>query len=322
MKKKISRLLIGMMVLCMAAGTALGVPLPASAAEGYTYTVTFYAGNQGTFAGGASKITVSGKAKGSKISFDIGQVSVPSTSPYYVKGIRESGRDNSEAVSPSAFSVTEDVDYVVAYGIKGEQVAYTVHYLDADGNTLSDSRTYYGNVGDKPVVAFLYIEGYQPQAYNLTKTLSANEADNVFNFEYEAVETAATQPAETAEAAAGGGAAANAAGAAAAGGAAAGGAAAGGAAAGGAAANAGAVTEVPDEAVPTTDQPEELVDLDDEETPLANTLIDEEGARRPYPIIIGGSILLALILCAAALWIRKKKKGKEAAVGHKESGLS
>ncbi len=305
MKKIFSRPLIGMAAICMAAGMALGVPSQAWAAEDYTYTVTFYAGNQGTFAGGASEITLSGKAMGDWISFDIGQVSVPDESAYYVKGIRKSGRDNSEAVEEAAFSVTEDVDYVVAYGIKGEQVAYTVNYLDAAGNKLADSRTYYGNVGDKPVVAFLYVEGYQPQAYNLTKTLSANEAENVFDFEYEAVETATAQPAETAEAAAATTTAGTTATGATAAGTTAGEAAAEGAAAG--AEEAGAVTEVPDEAVPTADEPEELVDLDDEETPLANLLTDEEGARRPYPVIIGGSVLLALILCAA-IWVWKKKK--------------
>ena len=29
----------------------------------------------------------------------------------------------------------------------------------------------YGNVGDKPVVAYKYIDSYIPQAYALTKTL-------------------------------------------------------------------------------------------------------------------------------------------------------
>ena len=80
--------------------------------------------------------------------------------------------------------MTEDQDYVVAYGIKGATVAYTVNYLDEDGNALAPSETYYGNVGDKPVVAYLYIEGYQPQAYNLGKTLVEDATQNVFSFIY------------------------------------------------------------------------------------------------------------------------------------------
>lgn len=39
-----------------------------------------------------------------------------------------------------------------------------------------------GNV--VPVAAFRYIEGYEPRAYNLTKTLVSNEAENVFTFVY------------------------------------------------------------------------------------------------------------------------------------------
>ena len=74
---------------------------------------------------------------------------------------------------------------MVAYGIRGDMVAYTVNYQDADGNELAPSQQFYGNVGDKPVVAYRYIDGYVPQAAALTKTLSSNEAENVFTFVYE-----------------------------------------------------------------------------------------------------------------------------------------
>ena len=95
-----------------------------------------------------------------------------------------SGRDNSEALAAPAFRVNGDADYVVAYGIKGDMVAYTVNYEDEQGNKLAESQTFYGNVGDKPVVAYRYIENYVPQALALTKTLSDNEAENVFTFKY------------------------------------------------------------------------------------------------------------------------------------------
>ena len=64
-------------------------------------------------------------------------------------------------------------------------MAYTVNYEDEDGNTLAPSQTYYGNVGDKPVVAYLYIENYLPEALALTKTLSADASENVFTFVYQ-----------------------------------------------------------------------------------------------------------------------------------------
>lgn len=186
-------------------------------AEEYSYTVTFYAGNQGTFSGidgisvkGADtakitnlidRIVVSGLKSGDELKFDSLQdeISLKDSSKYYVKGIRLSGRDNdSFSLEPSVFRVDSDRDYVVAYGIQGDMVGYTVNYHDLEGNELAPSRTYYGNVGDKPVVAYLYVENYTPQALGLTKTLSANEAENVFNFIYTPVSTEViTTPGET-----------------------------------------------------------------------------------------------------------------------------
>lgn len=176
-----------------------------SRAEEYAYTVTFYPGNHGSFQG-TEMVTVDNSASGSSVEISMdgsairisglragdvvgldaameGAVEMEEGSRYYVKGIRVSGRDNS-TVDASAFRVEEDRDYVVAYGIRGDLTSYVVHYRDAEGNTLASSRTYYGNVGDKPRIAYHYIEGYQPQAYNLTKTLSKNTAENVFVFVY------------------------------------------------------------------------------------------------------------------------------------------
>lgn len=293
--------------------------------EDYTYTITFYAGNRGTFAGGKSSIKVTGKKLGDNIVFDLGQVQV-SDDKYYAKGIRKSGRDNNEvSMENLAFKVTEDADYTVAYGIKGDLVAYTVNYQDEDGNALAASRTYYGNVGDKPVVAFLYMEGYQPQAYNLTKTLSSDESKNIFTFKYSKGETATPEQTQNAGNGAAAGNGANAGNAAAAGngatvgnGAAAGNAAnagndanAGNAANAGNDANAGnaaPVTELPDEAVPTTDGTEDLVDLDDEDTPLAN--VDaSSGAKKfgnPYVIAAAGVVLLAGLV-GLFVWMKRRK---------------
>ena len=186
----------------LSASMALSFSTVSAWAEDYTYTVTFYAGNQGTFANmddltvsgkgtpqismEGDRITVSGLTQGDVISFDVNQgaVSLGEDSKYYVQGLRLSGRDNDEQMEEPAFWVTGDEDYVVAYGIQGDMTSYTVNYVDENGNELAPSRTYYGNVGDKPVVAYLYMDGYMPQALTLTQTLSANQADNVFTFEY------------------------------------------------------------------------------------------------------------------------------------------
>lgn len=154
----------------------------------YTYTVTLYAGKEGTFADGSSEVKITGLKTGDVVSFagQIGGVQLKDSGKYYVKGVRESGKDNN-TVSAPAFTVDNDREYVVAYGIKGDMVSYTVNYQDESGNALRQSEKFYGVVGDKPVVAFQYIDGYQPQAYNLTKTLNSNEADNVFTFTYKKI---------------------------------------------------------------------------------------------------------------------------------------
>ena len=170
-------------ILLAAVWFLVAIPAVSVRAEEYTYTVRFYAGQQGVFSDGRDVIVYRGLSYGSVVSFNSGSVTLRDGSKYYVKGIRESGRDNN-TVSASAFTVTGDRDYVVAYGLRGNTVAYTVNYVDIGGNMLAPSDTYYGNVGDKPVVAFVYIDGYQPQAYNLTKTLVENEAENVFTFVY------------------------------------------------------------------------------------------------------------------------------------------
>lgn len=200
--KKLKQFFTFVVAICMMFQCSL---LSVFADDEYTYTVTFYAGNQGTFAGGASKIVMNNLKYGAQVAFDVqkdGVVTLNDGDKYYVKGLRKSGRDNSETdeLEASRYSVTVkgDADYVVAYGIKGNQVAYTVNYQDADGNELLASNTYYGNVGDKPVVAYQYVEGYTPQTLALTKTLSENAAENVFTFLYTPIGTnVVTVPGET-----------------------------------------------------------------------------------------------------------------------------
>ena len=148
----------------------------------YTYKVTLSAGNKGTI-NGQNKIEQTNIASGSTVTFNLNDIQV-TDDKYYVKGIRLSGRDNNETLAAPSFTVDKDADYVVAYGIKGNMVAYTVNYQDASGNSLAESQTFYGNVGDKPVVAYRYVENYIPDALALTKTLSDNESENVFTFTY------------------------------------------------------------------------------------------------------------------------------------------
>lgn len=180
----------------------------------YRYNVTFFAGNRGVFSNEAAscvshpagtevtvsetQIQVSGLRYGDRISFQPSKLSVhvEDENMYYIRGVRRSGRDNN-TVANSDFTVSGDEEYVVAYGIKGNMVAYTVNYQDEDGNALAAREIHYGNIGDKPVVAYLYVENYQPQAYNLTKTLEQNEAANEFTFVYRPIAAGQTTAGQT-----------------------------------------------------------------------------------------------------------------------------
>lgn len=186
---KRARRLLGLLLLL---GLCALTPASALAEEDeYTYTVRIYAGNQGTYQG-QSVVEIPGCYPHQQITFNLRDVQLDNNSKYYVRGIRESGKD--DAVQ-SAFTVEGDTDYVIVYGVLSNMTSYVINYVDTAGNILMPQETYYGNIGDKPVIAYLYIEGYQPQAYNLAKTLSENAAENVFTFIY----TAEEQP-ETTEA--------------------------------------------------------------------------------------------------------------------------
>lgn len=344
---KCRRFLAGLLVFCAVFQICAVHSLAAEENSPYTYRITFYAGNQGVFSdtsgievvdtdhrlvtsevnihADASSVRVEGLKAGYTVSFVNIQgsaVSLEENSAYYVRGLRKGGYDN-ETVDQPAFVVEQDQDYVVAYGIRGDMVSYTINYEDAAGNTLAPSRTYYGNVGDRPVVAFLYIEGYEPQAYNLTKTLSKNEAENVFTFVYSRITSGGGGAAGAGEGATpGGGApeipaegteAADTAAGGAAGAGNAGGAdtAAGGAADDGEAADAGAGIEAPDDNVPLDEGPQDLLDLDDEEVPLADGIgqIQEGTSNMLGAAAVGTTASAALIALIVILLKRRKKAG-------------
>ncbi|GAB6104307.1 hypothetical protein JCM17039_10610 [Blautia glucerasea] len=341
------------------AGMLLSLSPAAVSAGEYTYTVTFDAGNQASMSGttglsvnnsatGSSyhigidsgKIVVSGLKIQDIVTFNpqAGAVDLADDSKYYVKGVRQSGRDNN-SVASSSFRVTGDADYVVAYGVKGNMVGYTVNYQDENGRALAESRRYYGNVGDKPVVAHIYIENYEPQALALTRTLSSNEAENVFTFVYserevqvitrpgqtvtETVTENVTEPGtgttgttgttDTEEGTAGtesetgtaetpaapdtttdttGSQTAEPAG-------------------GNTAEPArigGETTDIQEDDVPQANP--DVVDLDEEETPLANMEIDKEEVKKGMPVAVGAGIAVAAAAGLGVLvwFLRKHKK--------------
>ena len=295
----------------------------------YTYKVTLSAGNKGTI-NGQNKIEQTNIASGSTVTFNLNDIQV-TDDKYYVKGIRLSGRDNDEALAAPAFPIDGDADYVVAYGIKGNMVAYTVNYQDASGKSLAESQTFYGNVGDKPVVAYRYVENYIPDALALTKTLSDNESENVFTFTYtpgatdRIVETTTTVtttvPGTATPAGAAGttgatgttGAAAGTGTGTTAGDTAAGGTTAGGTTTGGTAGgttNADNSQDTTDDTTTAPDEqtPKSLVDLDDEDTPKGN--IDAKDKTSKTPIAAGIGIIVVAVAALAGLIVFLKKRAK------------
>ena len=332
--KRWKKALVSLLTGCLVCGM---LPVSADASEKaplkleeYKYTVTLSAGNKGLI-NGQEKITV-GEIKSLPYGDDEEITIIFSTDyltknvqvtddRYYVKGVRLSGRDNEEAVSNAStsspvFTVTGDADYVVAYGVKGEQVKYTIQYQDADGNTLAPSQEFYGNIGDKPIVAYQYIDGYIPQALALTKTLSANEAENIFTFVYtpgdpgEIVNTVTDTTTVTGDptivtvvvpgAGTGGGAAA--------GGGAGAGAGAGGAADEGAAAGGDETTTIEEDQTPQGTQ--DIQDLDEEETPLGDLEIEEEETAKGLPLAasVGIGAVAAVVLICLVVWLIKGRK--------------
>ena len=160
-----------------------------------TYTVRVYAGNMGTIDGGDLKTIPDVADNTTAPGFDVKKAVDVKDGRYYAKGIRLSGADNSTYFNPAngITSVRHDTDYVVAYGMEGTSVEYTVNYVDTNGTPRAGSDTFYGNVGDVPVVAYKHIEGYYPNTRNITDSrgLSEDPTQNIFTFVYQPVPTPA-----------------------------------------------------------------------------------------------------------------------------------
>ena len=175
-----------LLALCAVVLALAFVAAPAYA-DGYEYDVRIFAGNHGTF-GGDDVVTLGTYAEGTEITVTRQQVedmlSMEDGTKYYVKGFRVSGQDT--LYSSYTFDVNEDKDFIVAYGVEGEMVSYTIHFVvDATGQELG-SATFTGKVGDKPVESYEYFEGYRPLYRNITGTL--REGSNDWTLPYVAVE--------------------------------------------------------------------------------------------------------------------------------------
>ena len=297
------------LVLTVALSLSCICEAKAAGNDDYTYTITVYAGNRGSLYEntvsvisnnnvemfyGTDKIVISNLLAGDVVSVYPQSGVAVYEDKYYVQGIRLSGRDNDE-LENTVFTVTEDADYVVAYGISGNQVAYTVNYVDQAGNELATSDTFYGNIGDKPVVAYKYIDGYVPEVFGFTKTLSDDASENVFTFVYDEAPTPSViiQQIPGGAGNAGGGNAGT------------GNAGTGNEGAANTDVNADdATTGNQGDGTTTPDEP--VVDLDEQETPGANIDLDGSNAGLVGSIAIGAVAVIGLF--ALILVMMKKRK--------------
>ena len=174
-----------LLLVLLAVIFVIGVFPVSAQAEKRQYVVRVSAGNKGTFPGN-EMYTVT-------LPYD-SYLTVPEAiadEGYYVKGIKESGKDS----FMNGYHITKDQDFIVVYGVKGR----VIRYLEYGTNTvLAEEQTFYADPGDKPVSSYIYIEGYQPYL-RTTKTLVEDESQNVLFAYYTAI------PAPAAAAAGGGG---------------------------------------------------------------------------------------------------------------------
>lgn len=189
--------------LALAAVFALfaSLAVATSTAYAYDYKVRVWAGNQGAV-NGSSTYSEKVYKNGAEIKLSDEFSTTATNDKYYVKGFRPGGADNQERVSEGdnhsngrsnlrdAIVVTEDMDFVVSYGVKGQMVSYTLHFVErGTGRVLANPITRYGAVGDKPVAAYEYVQGYRPLYRNITGTLKASGNDWTFEYVREAAQT-------------------------------------------------------------------------------------------------------------------------------------
>ena len=168
------------LIAILATGIAVTAPAMTSIAEGYRYTIRVFAGNRGKL---PSDPVVTEVEKGADI--DLYEIATPEiTDAKYVQtGFRLSGQDKLYG-NGKVNGVTEDMDFVIAYGVEAETVPYTLKFVEyGTGRELSAPKTYYGKAGDKPVAAYEHIEGYRPRYLSITGTLRKGE-ENIWTFEY------------------------------------------------------------------------------------------------------------------------------------------
>lgn len=177
-------------IVTLVASVFVAICVASSAQAGpYQYTIRVFPGNRGTLSNDPVVLTFDKGEPSKDKEFSLYSVATATISDqkYIQIGFRVSGTDTLIGGNALLSNVTEDTDYVVAYGVAANAVPYTLRYVEYEtGKELAPSETFYGREGDKPVAAYKHIEGYRPLYLSLTGTLHADE-ENVWTFEYVAL---------------------------------------------------------------------------------------------------------------------------------------
>lgn len=171
---------IHVMLGALVASIFVALTMVTPAFADYGYTIRVFPGNRGTLSENPVSVTVS---KGDTVDLYSIATATITDDRYIQTGFRQSGTDTLLG-NGVINGVTEDMDFVVAYGVEANTVSYTLQFVEYEtGKELAPSKTYFGREGDKPVAAYEYIEGYRPRYLAITGTLHGDE-ENVWTFEY------------------------------------------------------------------------------------------------------------------------------------------
>lgn len=177
MKRRHMTLIAGATLLV---AVVLALVVAPARAQNYQYTVRVFPGNRGTLSQDPVSVTVD---KGGSVDLYSIATATITDNKYVQTGFRLSGTDTLLG-NGIINGISEDMDYVVAYGVESDVVPYTLRFVEYEtGRELAEPKTYYGKNGDKPVAAYEYIEGYRPRYLAITGTLHKDE-ENVWTFEY------------------------------------------------------------------------------------------------------------------------------------------
>lgn len=318
MMKKMHKIAVLAIVFCMVIAS-MGISVfAAEEFSGYSHRLKVSGGNgkvgSGTVEGKTASIdTAAGKVTVDGTEYDI---TVPGgDTKYVILGLKVAGHDNSEIYTDSVtFNVSgtgdgdspikkQDLDLVVAYGLKSNLVKYTVSYKGPGGEDLLPAETHYTVDKTRAVVSYKYVNGYVPNMISAVKTITQG-GDNSIVFTYQ-VNTAGEGGTNVVVIDDGGGAAG-----------------AGGAGGAGAGAGGAGGVNIADGAAPAAG-PADMVDLDDNQTPLAGDtngdgVVDEKDiddsktpGASPWKTVGIGAGAIAVVAAAAAVIARRRRDYEE-----------